>query len=313
MRLAAFSWDGESRVGVVHDEEIVDLSVVAPELPRDVATLLSSGSWGTERIVAALEGSAGRVRLDEVRFQPPISAPRKFLAVGLNYADHIEDSSFEAPEFPTIFTKFSTSLIGPGGEVERPSVSDELDYEGELAFVIGRRCRHVPAKRASEVIGGYTIVNDFSVRDWQLRTSQWTLGKSFDTHGALGPWLVTPDELDPHALDLKTYVNGELRQSSNTRNLIYDCFALVALLSTVCTLEPGDIVATGTPAGVGRAMRPSTYLVPGDSVRVEIEAIGSLTNPIVAAASPETFIADDSVFVTESTRPSRTLESTASS
>jgi 2-keto-4-pentenoate hydratase/2-oxohepta-3-ene-1,7-dioic acid hydratase in catechol pathway len=192
-----------------------------------------------------------------------------------------------------VFTKLPTSVIGPGAAAERPNVSEQLDYEGELGFVISRRCRHVPRERAHEVIGGYTVVNDFSVRDWQRKTTQWTLGKGFDTHGAIGPWIVTPDELDPHSLDLKTYVNGELRQSSNTRHLIHDCFSLVELISTVCTLEPGDIVATGTPGGIGSAMDPPSFLVPGDVVRVEIEGLGVLENTVVAEASDATLIADE--------------------
>jgi len=151
-----------------------------------------------------------------------------------------------------------------------------------MGFVIGRRCRHVPRERAHEVIGGYVVINDVSVRDCQLRTSQWTLGKSFDTHGVVGPWIVTGDEIDPHAANIRTRLNGEVRQDSNTRELIFDCFDQVALLSSICTLEPGDIVATGTPAGVGQHARPPRFLVPGDVVRVEIDGIGAIENRVVA-------------------------------
>jgi 2-keto-4-pentenoate hydratase/2-oxohepta-3-ene-1,7-dioic acid hydratase in catechol pathway len=173
-------------------------------------------------------------------------------------------------------------VTGPYDEVHRPRVSDQLDYEGELGFVIGRRCRHVSREDAPGVIAGYLAVDDVSVRDWQVRTPQWTLGKSFDTHGPIGPWIVTADELgDPHALDIRTWVNGELRQSSNTANLIYDSYALVEVLSTVCTLEPGDIVATGTPGGVGMLMDPPQLLRAGDVVRVEIEGIGAIENRVV--------------------------------
>jgi 2-keto-4-pentenoate hydratase/2-oxohepta-3-ene-1,7-dioic acid hydratase in catechol pathway len=280
--------------GVVEDDEIRDLTVVAPDLPREMAALLATGAAGLARIRSALADSRGSaLRLSEVELGPPIERPSKFFAIGLNYADHVAESSFEPPEWPTVFTKLPTSVIGPGAAVERPSVSDQLDYEGELAFVISRRCRHVPRERAHEVIGGYMITNDFSVRDWQRKSTQWTLGKGFDTHGATGPWIVTPDEIDPHLLDLKTHVNGELRQSSNTRHLIHDCFSLVELISTVCTLEPGDIVATGTPGGVGSVMDPPRFLVPGDVVRVEIDGLGALENTVIAEASKATVIADE--------------------
>jgi 2-keto-4-pentenoate hydratase/2-oxohepta-3-ene-1,7-dioic acid hydratase in catechol pathway len=189
----------------------------------------------------------------------------------------------ERPGVPVFFNKQTTCVVGPGDDVHLPRVSSLLDYEGELGFVIGRRCRHVPRDRAAEVIAGYVVVNDVSVRDWQLRTPTMTMGKSFDTHGPMGPWLVTPDEVgDPHALELRTWVNGELRQHSNTRQLIFDCFAQVEHLSTAFTLEPGDVVTTGTPSGVGGAMQPPRFLVVGDVVRVEIERVGRIENRVVA-------------------------------
>ena len=189
----------------------------------------------------------------------------------------------EAPAVPVFFNKQSTCVTGPYHPIHLPRVSPLLDYEGELAFVIGRRCRHVPWKRAHEVIAGYLVVNDVSVRDWQLRTPTMTMGKSFDTHGPMGPWLVTPDEIgDPHALELRTWVNGELRQHSNTRELIFDCFAQVEHLSTAFTLEPGDVVTTGTPSGVGGVMSPPRFLAAGDVVRVEIERIGHIENRVIA-------------------------------
>ena len=197
--------------------------------------------------------------LDEVRLLAPVR-PRKFLAIGLNYADHIAESGMEAPQFPVFFNKQVTCVVGPDDDVHMPRVSSLLDYEGELAIVIGTRCRHVPVERAHEVIAGYTIANDVSVRDWQVRTPTMTMGKSFDTHGPLGPWLVTPDELgDPHDLAIRTYVNDELRQDGNTREMIYNCFQQIAHLSEAFTLEPGDVIATGTP---GRDRR-RTPAVPG--------------------------------------------------
>jgi 2-keto-4-pentenoate hydratase/2-oxohepta-3-ene-1,7-dioic acid hydratase in catechol pathway len=227
-----------------------------------------------------IEAGGNRSPLELSRLASPVASPGKFFAIGLNYADHIAETGAEAPKFPNVFAKMPSCVAGPYDEVQLPSVSDQLDYEGELGFVIGTRCRHVSRQRASEVIAGYVVINDYSVRDYQMRTSQWILGKSFDTHGVIGPWLVTADEIaDPHTLPIRTLVNGELRQSSNTSNLIFDCFDAVELLSSVCTLEPGDVVATGTPGGVG--MATGTFLAPGDVVRVEIDGIGAIENRIV--------------------------------
>ena len=231
--------------------------------------------------------------LEDVRLLSPV-LPRKYLAIGLNYADHIAESGMEAPEFPIFFNKQPTCVVGPGDDVHMPRVSALLDYEGELAVVIGRRCRHVPANRAGEVIAGYTIANDVSVRDWQVRTPTMTMGKSFDTHGPLGPWLVTPDELgDPHDLTIRTWVNDELRQDASTREMIFDCYEQIAHLSTAFTLEPGDVIATGTPAGVGalRQPFPDGLLKTGDVVRIAIDGIGELRNPIVE--EPEGFLAPE--------------------
>ena len=196
----------------------------------------------------------------------------------------------ERPWVPVFFNKQSTCVTGPYDPVHLPRASSLLDYEGELGFVIGRRCRYVPRERAAEVIAGYLAVDDVSVRDWQFRAPTMMLGKSFDTHGPLGPWIVTPDEVgDPHALDLRTWVNGELRQRSNTRELIFDCFDQVATLSAAFTLEPGDVVSTGTPAGVGAAA--GKFLVPGDVVRIEIEKIGVIENRVIEEPAEAAFIA----------------------
>jgi 2-keto-4-pentenoate hydratase/2-oxohepta-3-ene-1,7-dioic acid hydratase in catechol pathway len=211
-----------------------------------------------------------------------VERPPKFLAMGLNYEDHIQEAGLGTPKFPTFFNKQSTCVTGPYDPVHLPKVSDQVDYEGELGFVIGRSCRHVPRDRASDVIAGYLVVHDVSVRDWQFRAPTLTLGKSFDTHGPIGPWIVSPDELgDPHTLRLQTWVNGEKRQDSNTKHLIYDCFAQVETLSTVFTLEPGDIISTGTPGGVGFAKKPPQYLKAGDVVRIEIERIGWIENQVI--------------------------------
>jgi 2-keto-4-pentenoate hydratase/2-oxohepta-3-ene-1,7-dioic acid hydratase in catechol pathway len=254
-------------------DQVVDLGF------GEMTALLDAG---LEDAREALTRSAARLPLTKVRLEAPVPRPPKFLAVGLNYADHVAESGAERPALPTIFNKQSTCVTGPYDPVHRPRVSPMLDYEGELGFVIGRRCRHVPRDRAAEVIAGWVVLNDVTVRDWQLRVPTWTMGKSFDTHGPMGPWIVTLDELgDPHALGIRTWVNGELRQQSNTRELIFDCFTLVEHLSTAFTLEPGDVVATGTPGGIGMAMNPPRFLVPGDVVRVEIERIGYIENRVI--------------------------------
>ena len=281
MKLATFTHDGATRIGVVTGEQVIDLATVTPGLPRDMVAFLAAGGAAMAAARHAESAASGRLALADVRLRAPVLRPPKFLAIGLNYADHVKESGLEPPAVPVFFNKQTTCVAGPYDPIHLPRVSPLLDYEGELAFVIGRRCRHVPRDRAREVIAGYLVVNDVSVRDWQLRTPTMTMGKSFDTHGPMGPWLVTPDEIgDPHALELRTWVNGELRQHSNTRHLIYDCFAQVEHLSTAFTLEPGDVVTTGTPAGVGGAMSPPRFLRAGDVVRIEIEKIGAIENRV---------------------------------
>jgi len=262
-------------------DEIVDLAAAVPEMPRSMELFLAAGAPALERARAASRGGL-RLALGAVKLEAPVMRPRKFLAIGLNYADHIAEGGRPAPEFPVFFNKQVTCVNGPFDPIWMPRVSDKLDYEGELAFVIGRRCRHVPKERAREVIAGYLICNDVSVRDWQQRSPTMTLGKSFDTHGPLGPWLVTPDEVgDPHVLDFETTVDGERRQKSNTKHLVFDCFAQVETLSTAFTLEPGDVISTGTCGGVGVAMNPRGYMKVGQRVRVEISGLGAIESEVI--------------------------------
>lgn len=284
MKLATFTHDGRTRWGVVIGDEIADVSL-AGSLPADVVTLLAAGNDALDAVRRAVDG-VPRLPLASVHLEAPVT-PRKYLAIGLNYAAHVGETGRKKPDFPIFFNKQSTCVTGPFDPIHLPRVSSALDYEGELAFVIGRRCRHVPAERAREVIAGYCIADDVSVRDWQFKAPTMTLGKSFDTHGPLGPWLTTADELgEPPALELRTLVNGEERQHVNTREMLFSCFEQVAVLSTVCTLEPGDVVTTGTPDGVGAAMKPPKFLVAGDVVRIEIEGLGHLENRVIA--EPET-------------------------
>ena len=275
MKLVTYSQAGQTRVGRQEGDEIVDLSDVAP----DMIALLEGGTDALDRARAA---SGATVAVLDVEILAPVLRPPKILAVGLNYADHIEESGMDKPKLPMIFNKQSTSAAAPFGPIHLPKVSPLLDYEGELGIVIGRRCRHVPRDRAHEVVAGYVAANDVSVRDWQMRVPTFTMGKSFDTHCPFGPALVTPDEVgDPHALSLTTHVNGELRQSTNTKNLIFDCFDLIEHLSTAFTLEPGDLISTGTCGGVAASFKPPKWLVAGDVVRIEIENVGAIENTVI--------------------------------
>jgi 2-keto-4-pentenoate hydratase/2-oxohepta-3-ene-1,7-dioic acid hydratase in catechol pathway len=282
MKLVTFKHSGTTRLGVVAAEEVVDLASAAPGLPGEMGAFLEAGSPALDAAAEAASAGGHRIALAEVHLEAPVQ-PSKCLAIGLNYAEHIEETGRPRPEFPTVFNKQVSCVTGPGDPIHLPRVSNVLDYEGELAFVIGRRCRHVSRQRAAEVIAGFAVMNDVSVRDWQVKSPTMTLGKSFDTHGPLGPWIVTPEDVgDPHCLDLETRVNGEVRQSSNTRHLIFDCYQLVETLTTVMTLEPGDVISTGTPAGVGIAMKPPRLLVEGDVVAIEIEQVGRIENRVIA-------------------------------
>jgi len=276
---------GVARVGVVDGDEVAEVAEVAA--PDDVNALLARGP---EALAAAGEAAlAGGARhpLAGVRLLAPVPKPSKFLAIGLNYLDHLEETGATRPEFPIFFNKQVSCVTGPHDPIHVPVVSGMVDYEGELGVVIGRRCRHVRAADAPGVVAGYLVVNDVSVRDWQFRSPTMTLGKSFDTHGPIGPWLVTPDDVpDPHALSIRTWVNGELMQDGTTADMLSDCWAQIELLSTVCTLEPGDIISTGTPAGVGVARDPQVFLRAGDVVRIEIEGIGAIENPVIDEPRP---------------------------
>lgn len=281
MKLVTFTHNHETRVGAVVDGLVVD-SKNNTKIPATLLEFLGAGARALEAMREQIDSGLGRIALEQVKLHAPVPRPGKYLGISLNYADHIEETGRDKPEYPSFFTKQSTCVIGPGDAIHRPKVSDKLDYEGELAFVIGTRCRHVPVDKAHQVIAGFTIANDVSVRDWQFRSPTFTLGKSFDTHGPLGPWLVTSDEIsDPHNLNLKTWVDDELRQQANTAQMIFNCYEMIAYLSQAMTLEPGDVIATGTPAGVGVKMKPRGYLLPGQTARIEIEGIGTLINPVI--------------------------------
>ena len=287
MRLASFSHEDRRRVGVILGDEIVDLLLARPDAPTGMREFLALGAEGRAAAEVAVEKGGNRLPLAEVELLAPVPRPGKFLAVGLNYADHIAETGAETPAYPTIFTKQPTCTNSPRGAIEIPRASSRVDYEGELGIIIGETCRHVAAADASSVIAGYTIVNDVSVRDWQNRTRQFTMGKSFDTHGPTGPAIVSPDELgDPHDLSIRTLVNGEVRQDSNTKHLIFNCYDIIEYISTAMTLEPGDIIATGTPSGVAAGMLQPQWLKPGDTVRIEITGIGAIENRCIPEPEP---------------------------
>ena len=283
MRLVTFSRGGNaSEPGVLRDREVVCLAGLG--IP-DLLSLIRGGTQSLARARAwVAEAPADAiVPLESVRLLAPLPRPPKVICVGLNYRDHAEESNMPIPSVPTIFAKFPTAVIGPDASIVLPKSSTRPDYEAEFAFVIGEGGRHIPASAWQEHVFGYTMLNDVSARDYQLATSQWMMGKTFDTFAPMGPWLVTADEIaDPHALDISLTLNGVQMQNSNTRNLIFRIPELIEFLSSVFTLEPGDVVSTGTPSGVGFARKPPVYLQPGDEVVVRVEGLGELRNPVIA-------------------------------
>lgn len=281
MKVARFTESGRTRLGVVIGDHVADVGQADLSLPDDVGALLTIR--GLAR-VADLTANAPLIALSDVVLEAPIAQPPTFLAIGLNYSAHVAESSMHTADVPIVFNKQITCVTGPSGPIEVPTVAPEwVDYEGELGVVIGQRCRGVKAVDAADVVAGYLVVNDVSVRDWQRATPTMTMGKSWDTHGPIGPWLVTADEIpDPHDLRIRTWVDDELRQDASTAQMITNCWELIEHISTAFTLLPGTIIATGTPAGVGYAMDPPRCLKPGSVVRIEIESIGTIENPVIA-------------------------------
>lgn len=280
MRLATFTHDGRTRIGALtRTGHLLDLRAADPGLPPTMIELLRQTD-GIERARRAAE-AAPEIPPADVRFEAPVPRPGKVLAIGLNYRDHAEESGQEIPERPVVFAKMPTCIVGHDHPVYIPRVSHAVDWEAELCFVIRRRARYVRAAEAEQYIAGYTIGNDISVRDWQLHSPTWMMGKGFDTHGPLGPAIATPDEFDPGSAHIRLFVNGEMKQSSSTAQLIFGVGEIVEYLSTGFTLEPGDVVYTGTPAGIGAARRPPEFLKAGDTVRVEITGLGVLENPVI--------------------------------
>jgi 2-keto-4-pentenoate hydratase/2-oxohepta-3-ene-1,7-dioic acid hydratase in catechol pathway len=290
MRIINFQGANAPALGVVRGDEAVDLSVAAPELPPSLRGLLSAGPEATARAAAAAAAAGGEARrpTDGLRLLAPITDPGKIICLGLNYADHAKEGGHAKPEYPSFFLRTPASLIATGEPLVVPRVCDQLDYEAELVAVVGERCRHVPEAEGLSVIAGYSVFNDGSVRAYQRKTSQWTIGKNFDGTGPFGPAFVTADELPPGAagLRIQSRLNGQVMQDANTSDMLFGVAETVALLTECMTLEPGDLLVMGTPGGVGHARRPPVWMRPGDRCEIEIESVGLLSNPVEAESLP---------------------------
>ncbi len=286
MKLVTFSCRGHLSIGKIIGDQVVDLPASDTSLPATMRELLSGGAAMMQRArdVDATKGVT--YPLADVRLEATVPNPSKFLAIGMNYAKHAAEArqlGVQVPDTQVWFNKQVSCVNGPFDPVHMPKVSDNLDYEAELCVVIGKRCRHVSAADARSVIAGYMVCNDVSVRDWQKRSATMTLGKSFNTTGPIGPWLVTDDDVaDPHNLNMRMLVNGQVKQEVNTGEMVHNIYEQIAYLSTVMTLEPGDLLATGTPSGVGVAMTPPQWVKIGDVMRVEIDGVGHIENVVIA-------------------------------
>ncbi|MFE4253330.1 fumarylacetoacetate hydrolase family protein [Streptomyces sp. NPDC056910] len=277
MKLATLRTHGTTRAVRLDGDVLVDLGV------PDVGTLLGQDDW-IERAAAATPGDATTYALDGAEYAPVVPQPSKVVCVGLNYRNHIQEMGRDLPEHPTLFAKFADALIGAGDDILRPDETDQFDWEAELAVVVGKRVRRARGAEAEQAIAGFTVLNDITCRDWQFRTREWLQGKMWDSSTPVGPYLVTPDELPGGvrpALDVRLTVDGEVMQSDTTADLLFDPVALVEYVSTIVRLNPGDIIATGTPGGVGHARKPGRYLLGGETVVTEIEGIGRLENRVV--------------------------------
>jgi 2-keto-4-pentenoate hydratase/2-oxohepta-3-ene-1,7-dioic acid hydratase in catechol pathway len=282
MKLVRFDCEGTARIGAIKGSNVVDL-VASGSRWTQIREIAGAGHGALRELETLVDRATPTYSLTEVRLLPPIERPGKYLAIGMNYAKHLEEADklgVARSKYQTWFNKQTSCLSGPYDAIE-PGVTEKLDYEVELGVVIGQPAKRVGEADAQSHIFGYFVANDVSARDWQFHTPTFTMGKSFDTHGPIGPWIVTAEDVpDPHNLDLRAYVNGELRQQSNTRQMIHNIWAQIAYLSTAFTLDTGDLIATGTPEGVGIGRDPPVFLKPGDVVRCEIDGIGAIENRV---------------------------------
>ena len=287
MKLLRYDEAGAARLGVLQGDSVVSLEALGADYPT-MQAVIDGGPQALEKIKALLASAPATVPLSGLKLLAPIERPGKYLAIGMNYRKHVEESSragVAAPAQQLWFNKQTTCIVGPYDDID-PGVTEKLDYEVELGAVIGRTARRVSEADAPGYVFGYFVANDVSARDWQFHTPTFTMGKSFDTHGPIGPWIVTADEIgDPHALTIRCLVNGEKRQEASTGDMLYSLWKQIAYLTTAFTLEPGDLIATGTPEGVGGGMIPPAFLQPGDVVRCEIDGIGAIENTVVASSA----------------------------
>jgi 2-keto-4-pentenoate hydratase/2-oxohepta-3-ene-1,7-dioic acid hydratase in catechol pathway len=285
MRLATIQTGHGPQVAVAHENVFIDLHATDPSLPATMRQLLAVGPGALKAAAAAVQKpNAVKYQAERVKVLPPVPDPTKIVCLGLNYRDHAAESGAPIPKEPVLFSKFPSALIANGENIVLPAVSKEVDFEAELVIVIGKKGRHIRAEDAMRHVAGYTIGHDVSARDWQLKKDgkQWMVGKTFDTFAPTGPYLVTADEVpDPHNLPIRLKVNGQTMQDSNTKQMIFNVPATLAYLSQVFTLEPGDLIFTGTPPGVGFVRKPPVFLKGGDVVEVEIEGLGVLKNPVI--------------------------------
>jgi acylpyruvate hydrolase len=291
MKLVTYQVNGETKLGALNGEIVIDLARAyaavshSDTFPSDMIALLKEGEAGLTKAKLALsegeQSASYSIPVATITFLPPVVRPGKVIAMGRNYAEHAKEGGAEVPEFPMWFHKTHTSLTGHQQPVIIPPGTSKVDYEGELAIIIGKTCKFVTAEEALDYVAGYTVANDVSARDWQRRTTQFTAGKMVDTFGPLGPALVTKDEIaDVQNLRLRTYLNGQVMQDGNTKDMIFSVAVSIADLARICTLEVGDVILTGTPEGVGFARKPPVFMKEGDVVAVEIEGLGTLTNPL---------------------------------
>jgi 2-keto-4-pentenoate hydratase/2-oxohepta-3-ene-1,7-dioic acid hydratase in catechol pathway len=287
MKYTTFFHKGQARLGLVDGTDVIDLNAAQPQVPADLRAALAAGVDLAAAAQAAIAGSAPRLPLDSLALAPLVPEPGKIICLGLNYFDHAKEGGREKPEYPWFFLRSATSLLAHGGKALRPRVSVRFDYEAEVAVVIGKRVKHATLDNALDAVFGYTCFNDMSVRDYQKKTPQWSIGKNFDRTGGFGPVLVTADELPPGASELRiqTRLNGQIMQDANTRDMIWGVAETIKLVTECMTLEPGDVIVMGTPAGVGQARTPPVWMKHGDVVEIDIEAIGILSNTVEDEAS----------------------------
>jgi acylpyruvate hydrolase len=286
MKIVAFEGPGGSRIGVVEGDQVVDLQAAEPRVPNDLGAWLAKTNGDTLELgeIAKRAPASARKPLASITYALPVGRPGKIICLGLNYLEHVKEGSQRdnIPKFPTIFMRGLTSLVPHEAPIIRPQASETLDYEAELILVVGKRAKHLTAANAASCIAGYSCGNEGSVREFQRKTTQWDMGKNFDRTGGFGPWLVTADELPDAAKGLKiqSRLNGTVMQSDNTDNMMFPIVEMLVYITQGITLEPGDVIFTGTPSGVGHARKPPVWMKNGDTIEVEIERIGTLRNPI---------------------------------